>query len=47
MLDDLGENLKTARALGMITHKVDDPAEAIDWVFSLVAPIAEMREGGT
>jgi putative hydrolase of the HAD superfamily len=33
MLDDLGENLKTARALGMITHKVDDPGEAVRWLF--------------
>lgn len=28
-LDDLGVNLKPARALGMTTIKVDDPAEAI------------------
>ena len=34
MLDDLGENLKTARSLGMITHKVSDPSEAIAWIFS-------------
>lgn len=34
MLDDLGENLKTARSLGMITHKVSDPPETIDWLFS-------------
>lgn len=34
MLDDLGENLKTARSLGMITHKVDDPGEAVRWVFA-------------
>lgn len=32
MLDDLGENLKTARSLGLITHKVEDPAEAIAWL---------------
>ena len=36
MLDDLGENLKTARSLGMITHKVSDPSEAIAWLFSLL-----------
>jgi epoxide hydrolase-like predicted phosphatase len=34
MLDDLGENLKTARSLGMITHKVDDPDEAVRWLFT-------------
>ena len=28
-LDDLGINLKPARALGMTTIKVDDPAQAI------------------
>ena len=28
-LDDLGTNLKTARALGMATIKVADPAEAL------------------
>jgi putative hydrolase of the HAD superfamily len=28
-LDDLGVNLKSARALGMTTIKVDDPARAI------------------
>lgn len=33
MLDDLGENLKPARALGMITHRVEDPGEAIRWLF--------------
>jgi putative hydrolase of the HAD superfamily len=29
-LDDLGANLKPARALGMTTIKVDDPADALD-----------------
>ena len=29
-LDDLGVNLKPARAMGMTTIKVDDPAKAID-----------------
>jgi putative hydrolase of the HAD superfamily len=29
-LDDLGVNLKPARAMGMTTIKVDDPAQAID-----------------
>lgn len=32
MLDDLGVNLKSARSLGMITYKVDDPADAIAWL---------------
>lgn len=29
-LDDIGRNLKAARALGMTTIKVDDPAQALD-----------------
>ena len=29
-LDDFGVNLKTARALGMTTIKVDDPGVALD-----------------
>ncbi len=28
-LDDIGRNLKAARALGMTTIKVDDPAQAL------------------
>lgn len=28
-LDDIGRNLKTARQLGMITIKVDDPVQAL------------------
>lgn len=32
MLDDLGENLKTARELGMATHKVVDSAAAMAWL---------------
>jgi putative hydrolase of the HAD superfamily len=28
-LDDIGRNLKPARALGMTTLKVDDPGEAL------------------
>ncbi len=32
MLDDLGENLKTARAMGMTTHRVASSASAIDWL---------------
>lgn len=32
MLDDIGSNLKTARDLGMATHKVSDPAVAIKWL---------------
>ena len=44
MLDDLGENLKTARSLGMITHKVDDPDEAIRWLFErIVSPVGGER----
>jgi epoxide hydrolase-like predicted phosphatase len=42
MLDDLGENLKTARALGMMTHKVDDPGQAIAWLNVLLG----MNVGG-
>jgi epoxide hydrolase-like predicted phosphatase len=29
-LDDIGSNLKPARAMGMTTIKVDDPAQALD-----------------
>ena len=29
-LDDIGRNLKSARALGMTTIKVDDPEQALD-----------------
>jgi putative hydrolase of the HAD superfamily len=32
MLDDLGENLKTARSMGMTTHRVVTVASAIDWL---------------
>ena len=32
MLDDLGENLKTARSMGMATHRVAAAASAIDWL---------------
>lgn len=32
MLDDLGENLKTARALGMMTFKVIDEPSALQWL---------------
>jgi putative hydrolase of the HAD superfamily len=44
-LDDLGVNLKPARALGMTTIKVGDPAAALDELetvlgFPLVAPAA-------
>ena len=28
-LDDIGTNLKTARALGMATIKVEEPAQAL------------------
>jgi putative hydrolase of the HAD superfamily len=44
MLDDLGENLKTAQALGMITHRVVDPNEAVRWLFERVgSPVAGER----
>ena len=36
MLDDLGPNLKTARAMGMTTIKVEDPAEALRLLGELV-----------
>ena len=36
MLDDLGPNLKTARALGMATIKVTDPVEALEALGDLV-----------
>ena len=45
MLDDLGENLKTARSLGLITHKVDDPAETIAWLFSRLEPAPHVNRG--
>lgn len=32
MLDDLGENLKTAQALGMVTFKVVDEPSALRWL---------------
>ena len=32
MLDDLGENLKTARSLGMVTFKVTDEPSALSWL---------------
>ncbi len=32
MLDDLGENLKTARELGMVTFKVTDETSALGWI---------------
>ena len=32
MLDDLGENLKIARAMGMATFKVVDEASALRWI---------------
>jgi putative hydrolase of the HAD superfamily len=35
-LDDLGINLKPARAMGMTTIKVDDPADAIAELESVV-----------
>jgi epoxide hydrolase-like predicted phosphatase len=36
-LDDIGSNLKTARALGMATIKVEDPDEALRALEALVA----------
>jgi len=35
-LDDIGANLKPARAMGMATIKVDDPHEAIVWLSELL-----------
>jgi len=35
-LDDLGVNLKSARALGMATIKVADPASALDELGALL-----------
>ncbi|HET7343448.1 MAG TPA: HAD-IA family hydrolase [Methylomirabilota bacterium] len=35
-LDDIGKNLKSARALGMTTIKVDDPREALEELSRLV-----------
>ena len=35
-LDDIGSNLKAARALGMTTIKVDDPATALDELSALL-----------
>ncbi|HEX8803611.1 MAG TPA: HAD-IA family hydrolase, partial [Acidimicrobiales bacterium] len=35
-LDDLGVNLKPARAMGMTTIKVDDPAAALDELEAVV-----------
>ncbi len=45
MLDDLGENLKTARSLGMITHKVSDPSETIGWLSSLLEEASRIAGG--
>jgi putative hydrolase of the HAD superfamily len=45
MLDDLGENLKTARSLGMTTLKVDDPDEAVSWLSRLVGSDSGIRGG--
>ena len=36
-LDDIGRNLKTARALGMTTLKVDDPESALAELESLLS----------
>jgi epoxide hydrolase-like predicted phosphatase len=41
-LDDIGSNLKAARALGMTTIKVDDPDEALQALGELVG--IELRE---
>ena len=35
-LDDIGRNLKPARALGMMTIKVDDPDQALRELETLV-----------
>ena len=42
-LDDIGGNLRPARAMGMITIKVDDPAEALRALAELVG--IQLREG--
>ena len=47
MLDDLGENLKTARALGMTTHKVESPATAIAWLVERFGPSLVDAPGAT
>ena len=41
----VAQNLKTARSLGMLTHKVGDPAEAIRWLFALLEPTSAVRRG--
>ena len=45
MLDDLGENLKTARALGLSTHKVVDPDEAIVWLLAQLGSVTQPAGG--
>ena len=44
-LDDIGRNLKTARALGMTTIKVDSPEQALAELASLLAhPLGDMNQ---
>ncbi len=47
MLDDLGENLKTARSLGLTTYKVDDPADTIAWLFARLESPSGVTGGST
>lgn len=44
-LDDIGRNLKSARALGMATIKVDDPDRALDELETLLG--FRLRDGET
>ena len=46
MLDDLGENLKAARSLGIVTHRVEDPAEAIAWLDARLESTSKVTGGG-
>jgi putative hydrolase of the HAD superfamily len=43
MLDDLGENLKTARSLGMTTHKVSTEEAAIEWLSTAIGLADDRR----
>ena len=45
-LDDIGRNLKTARALGMATIKVETPEQALAELARLVAPTGIIIESG-
>ena len=43
-LDDIGRNLKPARALGMTTIKVDDPVQALGEMFVVLLRSGAERE---